>query len=341
MTKNRLPILLLALAVLAGCSVQQPPVTPTAVVAPAALPAVVRSPVPNTPPVQQECIDPTSYPVRPAGVDSPTLDNIRRRGYLLVGVSLTAYGLSYRNPVNGDMSGFEVDIVNAIATALFGSATNKTVHWVSMDPTDWTATLTKKQPKDHQVTFVDLVFGAMTMLCDREKNREFSTEYLAPAQRMLVRNSSPITSMADVGGRKVCSSNETTNMAELTGGSFPQRPVVVGVKDETDCMLLLQQGKVDAVFTDDVILAELAAQDRTVKLLPVDSVLNLPVEPAAIGIPKSADHGMTGFVNGVLAQFRGDGQTDRSTTAWEKSYNTWLLADLGPEQPPTPAYKSP
>jgi hypothetical protein len=95
------------------------------------------------------------------------------------------------------------------------------------------------------------------------------------------------------------------------------------------------------VFTDDVILAELAAQDRTVKLLPVDSVLNLPVEPAAVGIPRSPDHGLTRFVNGVLAQFRGDGQPDRSTTAWEKSYNTWLAANLGPEQPPTPAYLSP
>jgi polar amino acid transport system substrate-binding protein len=340
MNTNRLPVLLLALAVLAGCSVGQPPVTPTTAAVPAALPAVVQSPVARTPAVGPECVRTTSYPVLPAGTDSPTLDAIRARGRLLVGVSQTAYGLSYRDPVTGGMSGFEVDIVNAIATALFGTDQN-TVDWVSMNTTDWNAVLTRQQPKDHKVTFVDLVLGSMTMTCARWPKWDFSTEYLDTKQRMLVRDASPITTMGDVGGRKVCSSNGSTNMAELTGGAFPRQPVVVGVDDETNCMLLLQQDKVDAVFTDDVILAELAAQDRTVKLLPVDSVLNLPVEPAAVGIPRSPDHGMARFVNGVLAQFRGDGRADRSTTAWEKSYNTWLAANLGPEQPPTPAYLSP
>jgi polar amino acid transport system substrate-binding protein len=147
--------------------------------------------------------------------------------------------------------------------------------------------------------------------------------------------------MANIGGRTVCSSSGSTNLNELVGGHvFPKKPVVVSAGSNTDCMVLLQQNKIDAVFTSDVILAELAAQDQTVKILPPDNALKLPDEPVGIGIRQTPDHSLTRFVNGVLAQFRGDGQTDRANTPWEKSHNTWL-ASLGPEQPPTPAYLSP
>lgn len=334
-------LLLVALVlVTSGCSVAQPPSTLTTATAPAALPADVTSPVAPTPPAGPECVRATSYPILPVGADSSTVDTIRKSGRLRVGISLTAYGLTYRDPLTQQMSGFEVDIVNAIATALFGTDQG-TVDWVSVDPSGWIAALTGQKPKGQTVPAVDMVLGAMTMTCERWNEWDFSTEYLNTKQRMLVRNSSPIKDMADVRGRKVCSSSGSTNMAELTGGAFPQRPIIVGVNDETDCMLLLQQDKIDALFTDDVVLAELAAQDRTVKLLPPDPALNLPDEPAAIGVPKSADHGLTRFVNGVLAQFRGDGQADQANSPWEKSYTTWLAASLGPESPPTPAYLGP
>jgi len=47
--------------------------------------------------------------------------------------------------------------------------------------------------------------------------------------------------------------------------------------------------QIDGVFTSDVILAVLAAQDRTVKLLPLDDTLKLPLErlASASGRPRT------------------------------------------------------
>jgi polar amino acid transport system substrate-binding protein len=339
-TKIRLLTLVALVGVAAGCSVEQPPATPTNAVAPAALPDGVQYSVTSAnAAADPSCVRTSSYPILPDSASSPTLDTIRQHRKLVVGVSQTGFGLSYRDSVTGKMAGFEVDIVNHIATALFGTDQN-TVEWVSMEPGDWPAALTGKQAKDHKVTEVDMALGAMTMTCSRWQEWDFSTQYLNARQLMLVRHSSPITSMRDIGGRRVCSSSGSTNLNELVGGHiFPKKPLVVSAGSNTDCMVLLQQNRVDAVFTADVILAELAAQDGTVDLLPADNTLKLPDEPVGIGIRQTADHSLTRVVNGVLARFRGDGQADRANTDWEKSYTQWL-ANLGPEQPPTPAYLS-
>jgi polar amino acid transport system substrate-binding protein len=94
----------------------------------------------------------------------------------------------------------------------------------------------------------------------------------------------------------------------------------------TGCLVLFQQGKVDAITGDDTILAGLAAQD------PYALVVRAPAftaEPYGLGVAKEhADFAR--FVNGVLAQMRADGR-------WTTAYNTWLRAALGPAPAPPAA----
>ena len=77
----------------------------------------------------------------------------------------------------------------------------------------------------------------------------------------------------------------------------------------TDCLVMLQQGQVDAISTDDVVLAGLAAQDPTVEVVGA----SLGVEPYGIGIMKE-NSDLVRFVNGVLEEVRLDG-------TWERLYN--------------------
>jgi polar amino acid transport system substrate-binding protein len=46
---------------------------------------------------------------------------IRARGYLIAGVDLTLFHLSYENPLDGQIEGFNIDMLHAISTAIFGS----------------------------------------------------------------------------------------------------------------------------------------------------------------------------------------------------------------------------
>jgi len=65
---------------------------------------------------------------------------------------------------------------------------------------------------------------------------------------------------------------------------------------------MLQQGQVDAISTDDTILAGLAKQDPTTQIVG-DAFTS---EPYGLAMNSDATE-FTRFVNGVLARMRADG----------------------------------
>jgi polar amino acid transport system substrate-binding protein len=99
--------------------------------------------------------------------------------------------------------------------------------------------------------------------------------------------------------------------------------IPVGSDTHTGCLVLFQQGQVDAITGDDTVLAGLAAQD------PYAFVVKAPAftaEPYGLGVSKKHPD-FVRFVNGVLEQMRDDGQ-------WKTAYNTWLREALGPAPAP-------
>ena len=104
-------------------------------------------------------------------------------------------------------------------------------------------------------------------------------------------------------------------------------PKVFGATTWTDCLLMLQQGQVDAISTDDVVLRGLAHQDPNVEVVG-DSVA---VEPYGIGVNQKTED-LVRFVNGVLEKIRDDG-------TWQRLYEA-RLQELGPSPgPPAPRYQ--
>ncbi|GIE97378.1 glutamate ABC transporter substrate-binding protein [Paractinoplanes rishiriensis] len=248
----------------------------------------------------------------PAG---STMARIAQRGRLLVGIDQNAYLFGFRDPATGDLAGFEVDMAREVARDLFG------------DPArvQFRAITTAERIPVLQRNEVDLVIRTMTMTCERWAQVSFSTEYLESAQRLLVRKGDGIREFADLAGRKVCATRGSTAIRGIA--AQPSRPVPVSTDSTLDCLVLLQQGQVDAVSTIDVLLAGLAAQD------PTTEVVGRPVsdEPAGIGIARDAPD-LVRFVNGTLDRIRADG-------TWQRSYDRWLAPRLGPASPPAPVYR--
>ncbi|MFE9694733.1 glutamate ABC transporter substrate-binding protein [Micromonospora sp. NPDC005806] len=248
----------------------------------------------------------------PAG---STMARILQRGRLIVGVDQNSYRFGFRDPLTGELTGFDVDVAREVARAIFG------------DPSkiQFRATNSASRIPSLQDGTVDIVVQTMTMNCERWQKVNFSTEYFTAGQRILVRRGSPVRSIADLGGQKVCSAIGSTSIRNVAAA--PAKPVPVGVPDWTDCLVMLQQNQVAAVSTDDSILAGLAAQDpNTVVVGP-----RFSDEPYGIGINRDATD-LVRFVNGVLAQLRADGN-------WTRLYTRWLTA-LGPAPlPPTARYR--
>src|SRR5207244_6253224 len=106
---------------------------------------------------------------------------------------------------------------------------------------------------------------SMTITCARLRQVAFSTDYFDAGQKILVTRGSPVRGAGDLTGRKVCAAAGTTSIQTIA--VLPAHPVPVAVNDWTDCMVLLQQGQVDAVSTDDNILAGLARQDPNTEVV--------------------------------------------------------------------------
>ena len=81
---------------------------------------------------------------------------IRKHGYLVAGVNAGALNFGYLNPATGNIEGFEIDLVDEMAKAIFGTA-NGHVRLVAL-------TVPQRVPFVEQGK-VDIVVDAVTMTC--------------------------------------------------------------------------------------------------------------------------------------------------------------------------------
>ena len=108
---------------------------------------------------------------------------------------------------------------------------------------------------------------------------------------------------------------------------MPTRPIPVDRPGFGECLVAFQQNEVEAISTDDTILAGLAAQDRYAKVVGP----RFTDEPYGIAISKKHPE-LTRFVNAVLEKGRRDG-------TWAATYRRWLGASGTPPQPPAAQYR--
>ncbi|MFG1807053.1 glutamate ABC transporter substrate-binding protein [Streptomyces sp. NPDC049040] len=223
------------------------------------------------------------------------------RGRLIAGVDQNSYLFGYRDPLTGRLDGYEIELLKRISTALFGSPDRIQFR---------TITSAQRIPVLLQENPVDIVIDSMTITCERWRSVAFSSDYMDAGQRVLVPRNSTAKSIDDLGGRKVCAAAGTTSIDTLEG--LRKHPVVaVGVKDWTDCLMLMQLGQVDAVSTDDTILIGLERQDPNTKLIGP----RFTAEPHGIAMqPRQID--FVRFVNGVLERMRQDGSLKKLAQDW-------------------------
>ena len=255
--------------------------------------------------------NPHASSLRPSGPPQVTpgsfMAKIRARGYLIAGVDQSTYHFGFLNPLNGQIEGFDIDMIRAVAQAIFGNP-NKV---------QFKAITDAQRIPDILSGAVDIVAHTMTITCARLQQVDFSSVYFDAAQRVLVLRNSPATSLADLKGQKVCATTGSDSLSVIAkAGAVP-----VAVPYWTDCLVLLQQGQVAAISTDDSILAGLAAQDPWTRIVgPLFSN-----EPYGLAISKQHPD-FVRFVNAVLERLRSNGQ-------WAASYAHWVGTPV-PAPPP-------
>jgi polar amino acid transport system substrate-binding protein len=267
---------------------------------------------------EADCDDPEASlrPAPGAMLAGPTMAQIVDRGRLIVGVDQNTYPFAFRNPATGQLEGFDIDIAREVARAIFG------------DPDR--IQLSVVNAKDREPVLksgeVDIVVRTYSITCARKKVVDFSTVYYYADQKILSAKGSGLDSAATLAGKRVCALSGTTSLSRLL--RFDPRPQVFSATAWTDCLVMLQQGQVDAISTDDSVLKGLADQDPTMEV----SRESIAKEPYGIGV-NMHNPDLVRFVNGVLEKIRNDG-------TWERLYDKWLSKELGPSPgPPQPRYR--
>lgn len=248
--------------------------------------------------------------------EGPAVDRIRARGRLVAGVAADTKLLGSRNARTGTIEGFDIDLVNAIAAEIFGTAVDHVTLKV--------ITAADRIP-ELQSGGVDIVARNMTINCARWEQIAFSAEYYHAGQKVLVGTDSDITSIDDLAGKRICAPVGTTSIENIQKLQPEAIPVTAG--DNSECMVLFQAGEADGVSTDDTVLAGLAAQDPYSTVLKTEQLTN---EPYGIGV-NADDVDLVRLINQVLEDMRDDGR-------WQRSYNTWLAPYLGAGSQPRALY---
>ena len=286
---------------------------------PTALPSASPTPQPTTSTSAAKpssCSSPLASYAPSATARGSTLAKIRERGRLIAGVSADTYLLGSRNPFTGEIEGFDIDMVKAVAEAVFGDENRYQLKVI---------TAAQRIPALEKGD-VDIVARNMTINCDRWKQIAFSTEYYRSGQKILVRKGSKANSIKDLAGQKVCAPKGTSSMDNLIKEA--PKAVPVGADNHTGCLTLFQQGEVAAITGDDTVLAGLAAQDPYA-VVPDQKAFT--VEPYGLGFNKD-DVDFVRFVNARLDAMRTNGE-------WTRVYDRWLKDVLGPApEPPTAVY---
>jgi polar amino acid transport system substrate-binding protein len=261
--------------------------------------------------------DPTAASLAPNGPPKVTpgsfMAKIRTQHYLIAGVDQSTYHFGFLNPLDSHIEGFDIDMIRAVAKAIFGDP-NKVEYKAISDA--------QRMP-DILNGSVDIVAHTMTITCARLQQVDFSSVYFEAHQRILVPSNSTVNSVAALAGQKVCVTKGSDSGGNLKLPSGSRQPIVVSVQYWTDCLVRLQQDQVAAISTDDSILDGLQAQDPFTKVVGPA----LTSEPYGLAISKQHPD-FVRFVNAVLAQERSDG-------AWKTSYANWV-ATPGTLPPPPP-----
>ncbi|ORL36545.1 glutamate-binding protein [Prescottella equi] len=170
-------------------------------------------------------------------------------GQLTIGTKYDQPGLALREP-DKTMTGFDVEVAKYIANYL--GVPESGITWREA-PSAQRENLIKNGE-------VDFVVGTYSITDNRKKVIDFAGPYYVAGQSLLVRaDDDSITGAESLqGGKKLCSVSGSTP-AQKIAKSYP------GVQLQqfdsySSCVEALHRGKVDALTTDDIILAGYAAQ---------------------------------------------------------------------------------
>ncbi|ATQ27570.1 glutamate-binding protein [Rhodococcus ruber Chol-4] len=184
------------------------------------------------------------------GDEQRSVSQSAESGSLVVGIKFDQPGLGLRNP-DGTFSGFDVEVAKYVGQQLGVAPENIEF---------------KEAPSPQRETLiengeVDYIVATYSITDARKEKVDFAGPYFVAGQSLLVRaDNTDITGPESLsGGKRLCSVAGSTP-AQNVKDTYAQDVQLQEFDTYSACVEALRNGAVDAVTTDDIILAGYAAQ---------------------------------------------------------------------------------
>ena len=232
------------------------------------------------------------------GEEARSISTSAESGNLIVGIKFDQPGLGLRNP-DGTFSGFDVEVAKYVAGQLGVDEANIEF---------------KESPSAQRETLiengeVDYIVATYSITDTRKEKVGFAGPYFVAGQSLLVsQDNTDITGPASLEGKRLCSVSGSTpaqNIADEYPGVQLQN-----YDTYSACVEALNNGSIDAVTTDDIILAGYAAQFQG-QLKVVGEPFT--TENYGIGLSKDDTEGRN-QINDAIEEMISSG-------AWEQAFN--------------------
>ncbi|WOX20655.1 glutamate ABC transporter substrate-binding protein [Streptomyces solicathayae] len=224
---------------------------------------------------------------------------------ITVGIKFDQPGIGLKTP-DGTYTGFDVDVATYIAKEL------------GHDPSDivWKEAKSADRETLLQRGDVDFIAASYSINDERAKKVDFAGPYLLAHQDVLVRaDDDSITKPADLNNKKLCSVTGSTSAQNVKTKLAPDAQLQE-YGGYSECLTGLENKAVDALTTDDSILAGYAAQDEFKGKFKLGG-FKMSNENYGIGVQKGSE--LKAEINTALEKMVEDG-----------SWDTYVKKNFGP-----------
>jgi aspartate/glutamate/glutamine transport system substrate-binding protein len=242
---------------------------------------------------------PGATPVQGAA-PGKTLEEIKKRGKLVVGVKHDTKLFGLKDPATGKVEGFDIDIAKALAKKILGDE-NK------LELKEVTSKTRIPMLKNGEI---DMIIATMTISEERKQEVDFSDVYFKAGQSLLVKKGSKIQSIADLTkGTKVLAVKGSTSAANIRAKA--PEATTLEFENYQEAFTALKAGQGDALTTDNAILYGMTKQDPNYQLVGG----TFTDEPYGMAIRKG-DSEFVSFVNTFLKDMKASGEYDKTYEKW-------------------------
>ncbi|MFJ8767961.1 glutamate ABC transporter substrate-binding protein [Streptomyces clavifer] len=223
-------------------------------------------------------------------------------GKITIGIKIDQPGLGLKTP-DGKFAGFDVDVATYIAKELGFDAKN--IEFVE----------TKSADRETAIERGDVKFIAATYSINDERLQkvDFAGPYLLAHQDVLVRaDDNTIKSPEDLNNKNLCSVTGSTSAKNVKDKLAPKAELQ-NYGGYSECLTGLENEAIDALTTDDSILAGYAAQEAHKGKFKLAG-FKMTNENYGIGL-KKGDADLKKKIDAALTKMVSDG-------AWDKAVET-------------------